>query len=99
MTEEELEELQNTEHPKLEQEGLCRVSFIGATGIEWICIREAHNPVYIRKKGDRKHRKGAEVSGTGSHLTRWNSPQHAPADRHLFVNRYPYRTYTFEETE
>lgn len=87
------------ENPKLNKEGLCRATFIGATGIEWICAREEHNKGYVRKKGDRKHRRGSVVYGTGSQATRWNSPQPAPSDRHIYVNRYPFRGYREEEIQ
>ena len=38
--------------PRTEREGICRITFTGATGIEWICIRDVHQPVYRAKRGE-----------------------------------------------
>lgn len=68
------------EDPRAQREGICGVTTMGATGIEWICIKPAHAKIYTRRSGDRTHKKGEVIFS--------DSPQ---ADQHYFVNRYPYR--------
>lgn len=36
--------------PRTEKDDICGVTFTGATGIEWICIKEIHQKTYPMKK-------------------------------------------------
>jgi hypothetical protein len=79
-------------HPLTEREDICRATFIGATGIEWVCINQPHNPGYERKASDYRHQRGAIVKGTGGHQDGPMRGFSAPlADRHHYVNRWPNR--------
>lgn len=40
-----------TPDPRTERHDICGVTFIGATGIEWICIKEVHAKIYTSRKG------------------------------------------------
>ena len=68
------------EDDRAKQEGICGVTFIGGSGIEWICIEKVHAEIYYRKSSDRTHRKGALIYSEGFR-----------ADQHYFVNRWPNR--------
>lgn len=68
------------ENPKAKLDGICRVTKIGPTGIEWICVKPVHDKVYYRRTSDRNHRKGDPIFS--------NNPS---VDRHVFVNRWPNR--------
>lgn len=76
---------------KVNTDDICGVTKV-VGGTEWICVRPPHSPVYRRRKGDRTHRVGDRVEGTGGHQ---NGPERAysapPADRHYYVNRWPNR--------
>lgn len=39
-----------SEDPRAQKDDICRLTFIGATGIEWICIRKVHYKIYKGKK-------------------------------------------------
>lgn len=66
--------------------GICGVTFIGSTGIEWICVKPVHNPEYTRKSPNRNG--GRKINGTGGWEDRGIV---APADKHYFANRWPNR--------
>lgn len=38
--------------PRAEKEDICGVTWIGGTGIEWICINPVHDKVYKTKRGE-----------------------------------------------
>lgn len=60
--------------------GICRVTYIGSTGIEWICINKPHAKIYQRHHS--------------SQNGRWSSPifsNNPGVDRHYFINRWPNR--------
>lgn len=38
------------EDPRAKKEGICGVTIIGGSGIEWICIRPVHAKIYYRHK-------------------------------------------------
>lgn len=68
---------------------ICGVTKMGATGIEWVCVRKVHDRAYRRRSTDSTHQ--GEVSGTGAHPERFGPASAAPADRHYYVNRWPNR--------
>jgi len=68
------------EDPRLNKEDLCRVTTIGGTGIEWICINKVHAEVYQRRSSDKNHKKGDAIFSS--------APK---ADQHYFVPRWPNR--------
>lgn len=81
-----------------DETGLCHATYIGDTGIEWVCIAKVHNPAYVRKTGDRTHRKGEVVRGTGGHQPGPERGFSAPqADRHYYVERWPNRQWHSRE--
>lgn len=59
---------------------ICGVTQIGASGIEWICIKATHGKIYIRKTPSHRHHRGEMIFS--------NNPQ---VDAHYFVNRWPNR--------
>lgn len=67
------------EDPRVKEER-CRVTRVGPTGIEWICIKPVHAKIYYRKVGDKSHKKGDRIYA--------NNPQ---VDYHYMVNRWPGR--------
>jgi hypothetical protein len=75
--------------PRTQRPEICRVTYVGGSGLEWVCIRPVHAPAYRRRSTDRTHQ--GEVSGTGAHPERFGPVSAAPADRHWFINRWPNR--------
>lgn len=49
------------EDPRIKVPGICGVTIMGASGIEWICIRKVHQIVYHRRVSDRSHTRGDMV--------------------------------------
>lgn len=84
----------DTPDPRTEEPGICGISYVGATGIEWVCIAKVHDQGYKRKSTD-PHHKGYAY-GTGSHPERYFTLQAPPAERHYFVVRYPHRLHVKE---
>lgn len=68
------------------KDDICGVTFIGSTGVEWICVKQVHNPEYTRNRPGRSGTR--KVNGTGGWEDRGIV---APADKHYFVNRWPNR--------
>lgn len=67
----------------------CGVSYIGPTGIEWVCVKPVHDTAYVRRSRDQR---GSHVAySTGSHPERRMGVQAPSSDRHYFVNRWPNR--------
>jgi hypothetical protein len=66
--------------PRTEDEGICGVTFIGSTGIEWVCIAHVHAKAYVRKSSDARHLKGSLIFNNNRRV-----------DAHYFVNRWPNR--------
>lgn len=69
--------------------GICGITYVGGTGLEWVCIKAPHDPEYRRRSTDAHHQ--GYVSGTNSHPERPPGVQAPPADRHYFVPRWPNR--------
>lgn len=67
--------------PRTEAPGICGVTYIGGTGLEWICIRPVHSKTYQRNNGDRTHNKGDLIYQDGG-----------AADQHYMVTRWKYRS-------
>lgn len=65
---------------RAKQKGICGVTTVGGTGIEWVCIRQVHGAVYTRNRGDRNHRKGDVIYST--------TPN---SERHYYVPKWPNR--------
>jgi hypothetical protein len=36
--------------PRIKETGICGITCIGGSGIEWVCIRQVHAKVYNRHK-------------------------------------------------
>lgn len=80
--------MEAVEDPRV-HENICGVTRIGATGIEWICIKEPHDKEYKR------HSRPGYSYGTGAHPEYANPMVRAPqAERHYMVNRWPNRKQT-----
>jgi hypothetical protein len=71
---------QLVEDQRAQEPGICGVTTIGGTGIEWVCVRSVHAKVYQRRTGDRTHHRGEPIYQDGG-----------KADQHVFVPRYPGR--------
>lgn len=69
-----------TEDPRAKEKGICGVTFIGSTGIEWICVKKVHAKVYTRNTSGYGYRKGDPIFSSSR-----------TADSHYFVNRWPNR--------
>ena len=61
---------------RTQREGICKVSYVGPTGIVWVCVKKVHAKVYYR--GKRSKRAGEMIFE--------NNPG---VDKHYFVNKYP----------
>lgn len=66
--------------PRTQKEGICGITTIGGTGIEWICIKKVHDTAYVRRSSDMTHRRGSLVFN--------NNPR---SEQHYFVRRWPNR--------
>lgn len=66
------------------ESGICGITFVGSTGIEWVCIAKPHDEGYRRKT------RSGEAFGTGSHPERgiYGAPK---SERHHMVNKWPNR--------
>ena len=62
------------EDERAQREGICGVTKIGATGINWICVRKVHDKEYRRRHG---RRSGERIED--------NNPA---VDQHYFVRRW-----------
>lgn len=68
------------EDDRVKREGICGVTRIGPSGIEWICVKQVHGKVYERKTSGRTYKKGDPIfSESMSNF------------QHYFVNRWPNR--------
>lgn len=76
----------NEEHPDVTRD-ICGVIHVGGLGIEWICVREVHAKVYIRRKTTKRNHKGDLIYS--------NNPV---ADKHYMVARWPNRKRVDTET-
>lgn len=76
------------EEARAEQPDICGLTRTGPTGIEWICIAAVHDVAYVRKSGDRTHRKGDLIFS--------NNPK---SEQHYWVRRWPNRGGVSEEVD
>lgn len=76
------------EDPRAKKSGICGVTTVGGSGIEWICVNPVHGETYMRKSSDRHHRKGELIFS--------NNPK---ADQHFMVRRWPNRNGVSEEVD
>lgn len=59
---------------------ICGVVRVGATGIEWICVRPVHAQVYVRRTSGQRYVRGDPKFSTNPSV-----------DQHYFQRRYPNR--------
>lgn len=78
--------MEAVEDPRV-REGICGVTHIGCTGIEWICVIPPHAKVYNRRTSSKTHKKGDLIFNTNKKV-----------DQHYFVNRWPNRQKDVNET-